>query len=89
MYNSRSGRAWERGYRQRTYSYASLVPGPNAVVCGLGTRLRVRMRTKLENGVLRNGAAAAVCLAVEVMKTLSVRGPARYDKRQSKTTVST
>ena len=25
------------------------------VVFGLGTRLRVRMRTKLENGVLRNG----------------------------------
>ena len=25
------------------------------VVFGLGTRLRVRMRTKLENGVLSNG----------------------------------
>ena len=29
-----------------------------SVVFGLGTRLRVRMRTKLENGVLHNGQRA-------------------------------
>ena len=34
---------------------ASVVPGPMSVVFGLGTRLRVRMRTKIENGVLHNG----------------------------------
>ena len=33
----------------------SVVPRPMSVVFGLGTRLRVRMRTKLENGVLHNG----------------------------------
>ena len=33
----------------------SLAPRPMTVVFGLGTRLRVRMRTTLENGVLRNG----------------------------------
>ena len=32
----------------------SVVPRPMNVVFGLGTRLRVRMRTKLENGVLHN-----------------------------------
>ena len=33
----------------------SLVPRPTIVAFDLGTRLHVRMRTKLENGVLRNG----------------------------------
>ena len=33
---------------------SSLAPRPMGVVFGLGTRLRVRMRTTLENGVLRN-----------------------------------
>ena len=32
----------------------SLTPRPMTVVFGLGTRLCVRMRTTLENGVLRN-----------------------------------
>ena len=32
----------------------SLAPRPMTVVFGLGTRLSVRMRTILENGVLRN-----------------------------------
>ena len=32
-----------------------LVSLPDQVVFGLGMRLRVHMRTKLENGVLRNG----------------------------------
>ena len=31
-----------------------VVPRPMSVVFDLGTRLRVRMRTKLENGVLHN-----------------------------------
>ena len=33
----------------------SLVPKPVTVVIGLGTRLDVPKRTRLENGVLRNG----------------------------------
>ena len=33
----------------------SLASRPMTVVFGLGTRLRVRMRTKFENGVLSNG----------------------------------
>ena len=32
----------------------SLVPKPMIVVFGFGTKLLVRMRTTLENGVLRN-----------------------------------
>ena len=32
----------------------SVVPRPMKVVFGLGTRLRVHMRTKLENGVLQS-----------------------------------
>ena len=39
----------------RFHVCTSLVPRPMTVVFGLGTRLRVRMRTTLENGVLRNG----------------------------------
>ena len=37
-----------------THAYTSLAPRPMTVAFGLGTRLRVRMRTTLENGVLRN-----------------------------------
>ena len=33
----------------------SLVPRLTIVIFGLGTRLLVRMRTNLQNGVLRNG----------------------------------
>ena len=33
---------------------SNLVPRPMIVVFGLGTRLHVRMRTTLENGILRN-----------------------------------
>ena len=33
----------------------SLVPRLTIVIFGLGTRILVRMRTKLQNGVLRNG----------------------------------
>ena len=38
----------------RFHVCSSLAPRPMTVVFGLGTRLRVRMRTTLENGVLRN-----------------------------------
>ena len=39
---------------------ASLTSRPMTVVFGLGTRQRVRMRRRLENGVLRNGSSLAV-----------------------------
>ena len=42
------------------FTYASLTPRPMTVVFGLGTRLRVRMRTTLENGVLCNGQQPAI-----------------------------
>ena len=68
------------------------------VIFGLGTRLRVRMHTTLENGVLRNGQqpASAVNNFIDqgefgAMKTLSDRIAPRYDKHQfcDKMTVST
>ena len=39
----------------RFHVCTSLTPRPMTVVFGMGTRTRVRMRTKLENGVLSNG----------------------------------
>ena len=58
------------------------------VVFGLGTRLRVRMRTTFENGVLRNGQqpGSAVNSFIDLgefgaMKTLSGRIAPRCDKR--------
>ena len=39
----------------RFCSYTTLVPRPMLVVFGLGMRLYVHVRTKSENGVLRNG----------------------------------
>ena len=68
------------------------------VVLGLGTRLRVRMRTTFENGVLRNGQqpGSAVNSSIDqgefrAMKTLSVCIAPRCDKDQlyDKITVST
>ena len=48
------------------------------MVFGLGTRLRVRMRTKLENGILHNGQPTQSVVngfsdqgELEAMKTLS------------------
>ena len=38
----------------------SFVPRPMNVVFGLGTRLRLRMRTKLESGVLHNEPQSTV-----------------------------
>ena len=68
------------------------------VVLGLGTKLRVRMRTTLENGVLRNGQqpGRAVNSFIDqgefvAMKTLSGRIAPRCNKHQfcDKMTVST
>ena len=59
-------------------SCTCLAPRPMTVVFGLGTRLHVRMRTKLENGVHRNrqkpGSAVNSFIDLggfEAMKTLS------------------
>ena len=59
------------------------------VVLGLGTRLRVRMRTTFENGVLRNGqqlgSAVNSCIdqgEFRAMKMLSVCIAPRCDKDQ-------
>ena len=47
---------WQpRAYMRSSFPLcASVVPRPMDVVFDLGTRLGVRMRTKLENGVLHN-----------------------------------
>ena len=57
------------------------------VVFGLGTRLRVRMRTKLENGVLSNGQQPQSVVngfvdqgEFEAMKLLSGWEAARCDE---------
>ena len=59
------------------------------VVFGLGTRLRMRMRTTFKNGVLRNGQqlGSAVNSSIDqgefrAMKTLSSRIAPRCDKHQ-------
>ena len=44
----------------RFHVCTSHAPGPMTVVFGLGTRLRVRMRTTFENGVLRNGQQPSI-----------------------------
>ena len=40
---------------ERDFTCTSLIPKPVTAVIGLGTRLDVRTRTRLENGVLCNG----------------------------------
>ena len=59
------------------------------VVFGLGTRLHVRMHTKLEKGVLRNGQQPQRVVngfidqgEFEAMKPLSDRRAPRWDKHQ-------
>ena len=59
------------------------------MVFGLGTRLHVRMRTRLENGVLRNGQQSGCAVnsffdqsKFEAMKTLSGWEAARCDEHQ-------
>ena len=73
-------------------------PGPMTVVFGLGTRLRIRMRTTFENGVLRNGQQPSRAENSFIdqgefvaMKTLSGCKVPRCDKHQfcDKMTVST
>ena len=44
-----------RVVNSRFRSCTNLIPRPMTAVFGLGTRLRVRMRTTLENDVLCNG----------------------------------
>ena len=68
-------------------SALSVVPRPMNVVFGLGTRLRVRMRTKLENGVLHNEQQPQSVVngfidqgEFEAMKTLSGWEAARCDE---------
>ena len=82
--------------RDRTYHHRtqlaiciSLAPRPMTVVFGLGTKLRVRMRTTLENGVLRNGQQPGRAENSFIdqgefvaMKTLSGCKALRCDKRQ-------
>ena len=46
--------AWPAVLNSRFHVCTSLAPRPMNVVFGLGTKLHVRMRTTLENGVLRN-----------------------------------
>ena len=65
----------------------SVVPRPMGVVFGLGTRLHVRMRTKLENGVLHNAQQPQSVVngfidqgEIEAMKTLSCWEAARCDE---------
>ena len=75
----------------------SVIPRPMGMVFGLGMRLCLRMRTKLENGVLHNGQQPQTVMAFihqgefEAIKTLSGRQAPRCDKDQirAKMTVST
>ena len=76
----------------------SHAPRPMTVVFGLGTRLRVRMRTTFENGVQRNGQQPGSAMNSFIdqgkfgaMKALSGRIASRWDKLQfcDKMTVST
>ena len=82
-------------YEKRPYAASrfhvciSLAPRPLTVVFGLGTRLRVRMRTTLENGILRNGQQPGRAENSFVnqgefvaMKMLSGCNALRCDKRQ-------
>ena len=68
------------------------------MVFGLGTRLHVRMRTRLENGVLRNGQQSGGAVnsffdqgKIEAMKTLIGFEAARCDEHpfRAKIKVST
>ena len=67
----------------------SLAPRPMTVVFGLGTRLRVRMRTTLDNGVLHNEQLSGSTVNnffdqgnFEAMKMLSGWEVARCDEHQ-------
>ena len=82
----------------RYYVCTSLTPRSMTLVFGMGTRLSVRMRTTLENGVLRNGQQPGRAENSFIdqgkfvaMKTLSGCKAPRCDKHQfcDKMTVST
>ena len=67
----------------------SLVPRLTIVAFDLGTRLHVRMRTKVENGILRNGQPTQSVVngfsdrgEFEAMKTLSGWEAAGCDEHQ-------
>ena len=69
----------ERMVNSRFSLCTSLVPRPMGVVFDLGTSIHVRMRTKLENGILYNRQQLQ-CVgfgSVEAMKMLSIRGSVR------------
>ena len=76
------------GQRARDFGVSnSLVPRAMTVVFGLGTRLHVRMRTRSENGVLRNGQQSGSAVnsffdqgKFEAMKSLSGWDAARCDE---------
>ena len=96
--NPSRGRPGNEARSTRDFTCASLAPRPMTVVFSLGTRLRVRMRTTFENGVLRNGqqSVSAVNNFIDqgefgAMKTLSDRIAPRCDKNKfcDKITVST
>ena len=73
------------------------MPRGMTVVFGPGRRLHVRMRTRIENGVLRNGEQSGSAVnsfdrgKFEAMKTLSGWEAARCDEHQfcAKNKVST
>ena len=85
---------WQRSRRDRASRiqlaiHASLAPRPMTVVFGMGTRLRVRMHTALENGVLRNEQPLGSAVNnffdhgnFEAMKTLSGWEATRCDEHQ-------
>ena len=67
----------------------NLAPRPMTVVIGLGMRLCVHLRTKLENGILGNGQQSGSAVnsfihqgELEAMKTLSGPRALRCDKYQ-------
>ena len=71
---------------------ASLASRPMTVVFGLGTRPRMRMRTKLENGVLSKDSSLRVLRMafvdqgeLEAMKTLSGWEAVRCDEHPFRT----
>ena len=75
--------------RARFHAFTSLVPKPITVVIGLGTRLDVRMRTRLKNGVFRNGQQPGSAensffdySKFEAMKSLNGWDAARCDEHQ-------
>ena len=67
----------------------SLVPRPTILAFDLGTRLHLRLRTKLENGILRNGPPPQGVVngfldqgEFGVMKTLSCWEAVHCDEHQ-------